>query len=215
MTIILNQQASVANEFLKALRDHNIQQNRPMFRHNMERLGEIMAYEISKRLLFKQERVKTSLGTADLDVLEQQPILITVLRAGIPFFQGFQRYFDSADCGFIGAYRKEGGDEIAIKLEYVATPSIEGKVVLLIDPMLATGKSVVRTAQAIEKNGKPAHIHVASLVASPEGIDHVEKTLACPHTVWAWALDEKLNDQFYIVPGLGDAGDLSFGEKKL
>jgi uracil phosphoribosyltransferase len=213
MAVVLNAQPSVANEFLRELRDQQIQQNRMLFRTNLERLGNLMAYEISKKLDYRSHPVATPLGTSHIPLLSQQPVLLTVLRAGLPYFQGFQNFFDRADCGFIGAYRKESSDNIAINLDYLATPSLEGKVVILVDPMLATGKSFIKTIQAIAQHGTPAYIHIASLVASPEGIAFIEKELKLPHTIWTWAQDEKLNDQFYIVPGLGDAGDLCFGEK--
>lgn len=218
MVVILNHSPSIANEFLRDVRDVATQQNRQLFRHSVERLGELMAYEISKKLGYQTSVVQTPLGKAFVEVLGDQPVLITVLRAGIPYFTGFQRHFQQADCGFIGAYREETLDEsekdIFIHMDYVATPSLEGRTVILIDPMLATGKSFVKTVKAITKNGQPSYIHIASLVASPEGVALLEKELQIPHTIWTWSLDEKLNDQFYIVPGLGDAGDLSFGEKK-
>jgi uracil phosphoribosyltransferase len=210
---VLNSSNSIANQFLLELRDLTIQQDSMRFRRNMERLGEILAYEISKSLNYKDVSVKTPLGNSSTSVIDDQPVLITILRAGLPFFQGFNNFFDRADSGFIGAFRKEGEDQITIKLEYAATPSLEGKTVILIDPMLATGRSMIDTVDAIIKNGKPAHLHIASLVAAPEGIEFLKQHLKLPYTLWTCAVDQKLNDKFYIVPGLGDAGDLSFGEK--
>jgi uracil phosphoribosyltransferase len=209
----LGEQNSIANQFLLELRDKEIQKDRLRFRRNLERLGEIMAFEISKKLSYKKSEVETSLGKATLNTLTADPVLITILRAGLPFFQGFQNYFDKADCGFVGAYRKEGLGDIAIKLDYLATPEVEGKEVILIDPMLATGKSIVDTVKELRKQGTPKTWHIASLLASPQGINYLNTQLTTPFTLWTFAVDEKLNSEFYIVPGLGDAGDLSFGEK--
>lgn len=213
MLTILNQQPSIANQFLLELRDSTIQQDRERFRRNIEKLGELMAYEISKKLPYQQTSVLTPLGVSKIQVLQEKPVLITVLRAGLAYFQGFQHYFSHSDCGFIGAYRKESVTDLAVKLDYLATPSVEGRTVILIDPMLATGQSVIKSIHALLAHGKPSHVHVAALVAAPEGVKQVEEQLKISHEVWTWALDEKLNDQFYIVPGLGDAGDLSYGEK--
>lgn len=213
MLHVLNEQHSIANQFLLELRDTGIQQDRERFRKNMERLGGLMAYEISKTLAYTTKDVTTPLGTSTIQILKEKPVLITVMRAGLVYFQGFQHYFGQSDCGFIGAYRKEGGAALTINLEYLATPSLEGRTVLLIDPMLATGKSFMKSVEAFMKHGTPSHVHIAALVAAPEGVHHLEEKLTVPHTVWTWALDEKLNEHAYIVPGLGDAGDLSYGEK--
>ncbi len=213
MLTVLNKQHSIANHYLLELRDKTIQQDRERFRRNVERLGELMAYEISKKLSYQSTSVQTPLGTSSVDVLKEKPVLITVLRAGIPYFNGFQNYFGQSDCGFIGAYRKESSDNLTIKLDYIATPTLEGRTVILIDPMLATGQSVVKSVNALIEHGSPSHLHVAALVAAPEGISYLKEHLRMSYDVWTWALDEKLNDQSYIVPGLGDAGDLSFGEK--
>ena len=213
MPFILNHHNSLANQFLSELRDQSTQQDRFRFRKNMERLGELMAYEISKKLKYTEKAVQTPLGISKVQVPGDQPVLISVLRAGLPYFQGFQQFFDHADCGFIGAYRKEGTDDIKINLDYLTTPNLEGKQLILIDPMLATGKSFVKSILTLLQQGMPAHVHIAALVAAPEGLKFIEDNLKVPHSVWTWAVDEQLNDQFYIVPGLGDAGDLSFGEK--
>jgi len=213
MFTILNKQHSIANQYLLELRDKSIHQDRERFRKNIERLGELMAYEISKKLVYQSTSVQTPLGVSAVHVLQEKPVLITVLRAGLPYFNGFQNYFGQSDCGFIGAYRKESSAELTIKIDYLATPSLEDRVVILIDPMLATGKSVIKSVSALLEHGNPSHIHVAALVASPEGIEFLNEHLKISNDVWAWALDEKLNDQSYIVPGLGDAGDLSYGEK--
>ncbi|MBX2946604.1 MAG: uracil phosphoribosyltransferase [Cyclobacteriaceae bacterium] len=213
MTFILNQTNSIANSMLKELRDKNLQQDRTRFRNNVQKLGSILAYEISKQLSYRTEQVETPLGTATLQVLSEFPVLITVLRAGLPFFQGFQYFFHKSDGGFIGAYRKENGEDITINLAYLAAPDLSGKQLIIIDPMLATGKSFVKSIEALMKHGKPTHVHIASLVAAPEGIAYLKEKLTLPYSVYTCALDEKLNTQSYIVPGLGDAGDLCYGEK--
>lgn len=213
MITVLNRQDSVANQYLLELRDKTIQQNRTRFRQNIERLGELMAYEISKKFQYKPETVETPLGISRVNMATDNPVLITVLRAGLPYFIGFQRVFGEADCGFIGAYRKESSENLTITLDYLATPTLEGRTVILVDPMLATGQSVIKAVNALMKHGRPKHVHVAALVAAPEGVALLSKNLSVAHDVWTWALDEKLNELHYIVPGLGDAGDLSFGEK--
>jgi uracil phosphoribosyltransferase len=210
---VLNQQNSIAHHFLAELRDVTIQQDRLRFRTNMTRLGEIMAYEISKKMAYHSVVVQTPLKKTSSSLLNQSPVLITVLRAGLPYFQGFLNYFDRSDSGFIGAYRKEGEAEITVQLDYLATPSLRGKEVILIDPMLATGNSFIRSISALLKHGEPTHIYLAALVASPEGIKNLTSNLKVPCSLFAVSIDEHLNKDFYIVPGLGDAGDLSFGEK--
>lgn len=212
MLFNLTEHNSIANQFLKEVRSHEIQKDRMRFRKNMERLGEIMAYEVSKKLIYTVEKIETVLGTAAVSVPEN-PVLITILRAGIPFFQGLLNFFDQATCGFIGALRKEHGQEVTISLDYVSLPPVENKTIILIDPMLATGKSIAHTIEAIVKNGTPLHIHIVSMIAAPEGISYLANILKIPYSLWTCAVDEKLNAQFYIVPGLGDAGDLSFGNK--
>ena len=211
--IIVGESHSIAIQFLNEIRDREKQQDRMRFRRNMERMGEIMAYEISKKLSYKACTVKSPLASLTSSELKEPPVIITVLRAGLVYFQGFLNYFDYADSGFIGAYRKEGGEEIKINLEYLATPSLEGREVILVDPMLATGKSFVRSVNAMLVHGRPSYLHIAALIASPEGVDHVQENLKVPFTLWTFAVDEKLDKHFYIVPGLGDAGDLSFGDK--
>lgn len=213
MVYHLGQERSVAQTFLYALRDITLQADREKFRYNVVRLGELMAYEISKQLVYAHKKVQTPLAPADAYVLAQEPVLITVLRAGLPYYEGFQRMFPNAPAGFIGAFRKEDTDQVEIQLSYMATPSLEGKTVLLIDPMLATGKSFVRAARALMQQGTPAHVHVAALIGAPEGVEYLQNNFPFPHDIWLWALDDRLNDQYYIVPGLGDAGDLCFGEK--
>jgi uracil phosphoribosyltransferase len=213
MINVLNRENSVANQFLLELRDKRIQQNRTRFRGNIERLGALMAYEISKTFSHSPKDIQTSLGTSIVNIPTDNPVLITVLRAGLPYFNGFQHIFGEADCGFIGAYRKESEVDLTINLDYLATPSLEGRTLILIDPMLATGQSVIKSANALLKHGVPKHVHIAALVAAPEGIALLQKELAVAYDIWTWALDESLNELHYIVPGLGDAGDLSFGDK--
>jgi uracil phosphoribosyltransferase len=208
----LSETNSIANQFMAELRDHKIQKDRMRFRKNMERLGEIMAYEISKKLVYQQVSVTGSLGSSSIQTLKTQPVVLTILRAGLPFHQGFLNFFDQADSGFVGAYRKEEG-EIAIQLDYVACPPIEGKDVILVDPMLATGKSLVKAVSVLLLKGTPAHLHIVGVVSASAGLQYLAEHLNIPHTVWVCAVDETLNSNFYIVPGLGDAGDLSYGEK--
>ncbi len=216
MVHILGEQLSVAQTFLEGLRDTGQQTNRWYFRSLVTRLGELMAYEISTALAYEKKQVRTPLGFAEAHVLKRQPVLITVMRAGLPYYEGFQRMFTGAPAGFIGAMRKEGGpvtEDVAIELSYVAAPTLKGETVILIDPMLATGKSFVRSAEVLARNGKPAHVHIAALIAAPEGLEYIQKHFPLPNEIWVWAVDEALNQQYYIVPGLGDAGDLCFGEK--
>jgi len=212
---VLNETPSIANHFLAELRDKVIQKNRSQFRQNLIRLGEMLAYELSKSLEYDSKEVATPLGMAKVDLLREAPVLITIMRAGIPFFEGFLNIFNHSDCGFIGAYRNGEGDDASfeINMEYVATANIEGKEIIVIDPMLATGQSLIASLQALVKYGKPKHVHVAAAFAAPEGIKYLNEQIELPHSFWFAAVDEKLNHKAYIVPGLGDAGDLSFGNK--
>jgi uracil phosphoribosyltransferase len=213
---ILNSNDSIANQFLADIRDIDIQNDRLTFRKNLERLGEIMAYEISKTMKYQSIEIETPLKKTKVKRLSNSPVLISVLRAALPFYQGFINYFDKADSGFVGAYRKEENPdekEIEVDFLYQAAPNIEGKEVILIDPMLATGKSFVKTVQNLLANGRPKLIHIACVIASPEGVSYIQNNLDIPFKLWIGALDESLNEKFYIVPGLGDAGDLSFGNK--
>jgi uracil phosphoribosyltransferase len=182
---------------------------------NIERIGRVLAYEISKTMSYKAVQVETPIEKASALVFREHPVLIPIMRAGLPFFEGFLSIFDHADAGFIGACREEG-NSITIKLNYNATPSIKDRHVILIDPMLATGKSLVRTMQLLMEDDIPEKIDVAAVIAAPEGIEHVTdfaKSLSCPVNIWTGAIDQRLNEKFYIVPGLGDAGDLCFGVK--
>src|SRR5258706_13194691 len=165
MLFVIGEQNSIANQFLLELRDRQVQQDRQRFRNNLQRLGEIMAYEVSKKLPAVGREVQTPLGKTSLKVMEQQPVLITIMRAGLPYFTGFQIFFDKAECGFVGAYRKENEQTLTIQLDYLATPSLEGKEVILIDPMLATGRSIIYALKELIKRGKPRHVHLVSVLA--------------------------------------------------
>lgn len=213
MVFNLSEQNSIANQFIAELRDKTVQQDRMRFRRNLERLGEIMAYEVSKKLPYFTTSVETPLGNSRLNVLKQQPVLITILRAGLPYFQGFINFFDQSESGFIGAYREEGVEAPTVKLEYAALPTVTDREVIVIDPMLASGQSLMDAVEQILKVGVPRHLHLVSVMAAPEGIKFLTQQIRVPYTFWTCAIDEKLNQKFYIVPGLGDAGDLSFGVK--
>ncbi|WP_296703517.1 uracil phosphoribosyltransferase [Algoriphagus sp.] len=212
---ILSNTPSVANQFILELRDKKIQQDRMRFRKNLERLGEILAYEISKSFEYKEVKVETPLAIASTKIITSKPVIISILRASLPFYQGFLNILDQAESGFIGAFREENIDgNIKVNLGYHASPSLEGKDVIIADPMLATGKSIIKTINAILAHGKPNRIYIAAAFAAPEGIEYIQKNLKnIPFTFWLGTLDEKLNHLSYIVPGLGDAGDLSFGPK--
>ncbi len=212
---IFAHQPSIANQYLAEIRDVTIQQDRMRFRRNLERLGELMAYEISKTLLYQNTTVQTPLGAAAAQVLRKQPVLATVMRAGLPLHQGFLNYFDRAENAFAGAYRGYApGQEEAfeIEMDYISSPDLSGKILILSDPMLATGRSLEKVYHALLRYGTPAQTHIAAAIASPEGVRHVQRQLPQCH-LWLGAIDDHLNELSYIVPGLGDAGDLAFGEK--
>jgi uracil phosphoribosyltransferase len=206
---------SLFSNFLSEMRNVNVQHDRMRFRRNMERAGEILAYELSKTLNFTEEDIETPLGNAPMKLITEQPVLATILRAGLPLHQGVLNYFDRADCAFISAYRKhhKNDDAFEVEIEYLSSPSIEDRILILTDPMLATGASMVLAYKAMLKRGTPKHVHVVALIASTEGIDHVKKNLPENTTIWIGSIDVELTAQAYIVPGLGDAGDLAFGEK--
>ena len=208
----LSDSNSIAQQILAEIRDSTVQKDRHRFQFNLERLGTIMAYELSKTLVYKNLEAHTPLGTAPFAAITTPPVLITVMRAAIPYWIGFQKIFDRSETGFIGAYRKEG-NEISIQVDYVALPETESKDVILIDPMLATGKSMVDSVNLIRKRGAYSSIYLASLIAAPEGIAYIKKHLGNDIPIWTFSVDRELNAQSYIVPGLGDAGDLCFGEK--
>ncbi len=211
---VLTQQQTIANHFLAALRDQVVQQDRVKFRRNLERLGEVLAYEISKSLVFQPSKIHTPLGVAETDLLSQQPVLVCIMRAGLPFYQGFLSIFDEAESAFIGAFRGKPNaeHEFEIEMHYAAFPAIQGKPLILIDPMLATGKSVVSSYQALLNYGTPSELHVAAVIASRDGVNYLASMIP-DAKLWIGDVDEELNHKFYIVPGLGDAGDLAFGEK--
>ena len=210
----LSEAHSLVQIWINELRDHAIQQDRMRFRRNIERIGEVAAYELSKTLRFKSVDVTTPLGIASTSLLEEQPVLGTILRAGLPLHQGMLNYFDKADNAFISAYRKHHPDgSFEISLEYLSCPDLNNRILILCDPMLATGASLVETIQAIQKTYTPAQIHIVVTIASQKGIEHVEKELGAEIPIWCAAIDPILNDKSYIVPGLGDAGDLAFGTK--
>lgn len=211
----LQQQLSLGHSILAQLRDPDIQQDRLRFRTNLQRLGQILAYELSKSLEYVQFPLGTSLGVAEAADLTQQPLLICVMRAGLPFYQGVQDMFDLADSGFIGAYRssEQVGLSQDIFLGYSAAPSIVGRDVVLIDPMLATGSSLLKVWNLLKTQGQPRSLHIVSAIAAPEGLAYLQQHLDIAAQYWIGAMDSHLNDQAYIVPGLGDAGDLCFGGK--
>jgi len=213
MLFNLSETNSLVSQFVAELRDVEIQKDRLRFRRNMERLGEVFAYEISKHLDWEEKEVTTPLGTARHKMLAEQPVIGTILRAGLPLHQGLLNFFDSADNAFIAAYRKHNKDgTFYINLEYLTSPSLAGRTVILSDPMLATGASLVLTIQELLKEGMPKRIHIVTAIACTVGIEHVKRHL--PNvTLWAGAVDNELTAKAYIVPGLGDAGDLAFGEK--
>lgn len=181
----------------------------------MRRLGQLLAYEISKKLSYQTQPIETPLTASTARVLEDELVVISILRAALPFSQGFQDLFDRAEFGFIGAARKPHAEHepIEIVLDYLAAPELNNKVVIIVDPMLATGKSIVKSIDSILKNGTPKALHIATTIAAPEGVEYLKQNLNTPYNLWSCALDEKLNEKYYIVPGLGDAGDLAFGEK--
>ena len=211
---ILNEKRSVANHFLAELRDKTHQKDRMRFRKNLERLGEIMAYEISQKLPFEHREIHTPLGKLTTELLQRHPLLVTILRAGIPFHQGFLNFFEHSDSGFIGAWRNEDLKNLKANIDYIALPHVDGKPVVLIDPMLATGQSVLNTLKQLLLKGTPSHLFIVSVVAAPEGIRLLKENITLPFSLWTCALDEKLNSAFYIIPGLGDAGDLCYGVKE-
>jgi uracil phosphoribosyltransferase len=213
MVNIINKNNSIANQFLFEMRHKDIQKDRAKFRHNLKKLGQIMAYEVSKSLNYSSVGCETPLAPTTVDLVSEAPVLTTILRASMPFFEGFIDYFDQSDAAFIGAYREEG-DDITVKLDYFASPNLKDKTLIIIDPMLATGKSLIKSYNQLIKKGIPSSVHFVSAVAAPEGIDYISAHLDRDYTIWTAALDVELNDLSYIIPGLGDAGDLSYGEKE-
>jgi uracil phosphoribosyltransferase len=203
---------SIANHFLAELRDVDVQKDSLRFRRNLQRLGEIIAYRISAHLSYVDRPVQTPLAETTGKLLHDFPILATVLRAGLPFHQGFLNYFDQSPSAFVAAYRIEGTAQVQVQVDYLSAPSLHERVLILADPMLATGKSLVQTYRAMLRFGMPRQVHIAAVIASPEGLAHVAREIPEAH-LWVAAIDERLNEHAYIVPGLGDAGDLAFGSK--
>lgn len=209
-------QNSVINQYMAELRDKSHQKNRLLFRNNIERIGEMMAFELSKTLDYKQKNVTTPLGTIDIPLPKDDMVIATVLRAGLPFHSGFIRVFDHADNGFVSAYRmytNREHTEVGVHTEYLAAPSVKGKTLVIVDPMLATGGSMAASIEALMKTGKPKKIHVCCVIAAPEGLEVVKQALPDDSTIWCAAIDPGMNEQKYIVPGFGDCGDLCYGEK--
>lgn len=207
---------SELNRFVAELRDVNIQGDRLRFRKNLERIGEVISYELSKDLHYSPKEIKTPLGTISINTSDDKLVLGTILRAGIPFHQGFLNYFDNAENAFVSAYRKYKDKlNFEIFIEYIASPRIDGKVLILTDPMLATGGSMELAYRALLTKGDPEHVHIASIIASQKAIEYVQEHFPSDKTtVWVGAIDPELDDHSYIVPGLGDVGDLAYGEKE-
>jgi uracil phosphoribosyltransferase len=213
VVVNLSEQHSLVSNWISELRDINIQQDRLRFRHNLERIAEAAAYEISKVLPFSEVEVETPLGTATAKIMKDQPVLATILRAGMPMHNGLLNYFDKADNAFIAAYRKHEKDgSFAISLEYMSCPDLENRIVVISDPMLATGASMVKTIHYLKEEGPPKEIHVVCAIACTVGIEYVKRE-APATTIWCGDIDEELTAKGFIVPGLGDAGDLAFGLK--
>ena len=214
--INLSEQNSIIHQYLSELRDRKYQQNRLLFRNNIMRIGEMMAYEISKRLEYKTKTVTTPLGTIDIPLPKNDIVVATVLRAGLPFHQGFLNVFDHAENAFVSAYRmytNREHTEVGIHTEYMASPSTKGKTLIIVDPMLATGGSLAAAIESLMEAGKPKKIHVCCVIAAPEGIEVVKQALPEDSTIWCAAIDQGMNEHKYIVPGFGDCGDLCYGEK--
>jgi uracil phosphoribosyltransferase len=216
MIKVIGENNSILNQFIAELRDVNVQNDFMRFRKNLERIGEIFAYELSKELHFKAHQVQTPLGIADVNLPSDQVILATIMRAGLPLHQGMLNYFDKAENAFISAYRKYSKDgSFTIQFEHLSCPKVDGKVLIIIDPMLATGASMLLAYKAILERGTPKHTHIVSVIASKEGVDYMSKNLPKKNaTIWLGAVDDELTVKSYIVPGIGDAGDLAYGSKE-
>lgn len=214
MIVNLSEQHSLVSNWVSELRDVNVQVDRMRFRRNLERIGEVAAYEISKILPYTEKVIETPLGTHNSRVLMEQPVLLTILRAGLPLHNGMLNYFDKADNGFVSAYRKHHRDgSFEISMEYMSCPSLENRIVIISDPMLATGASLVKTVQYMKDEGNPAEIHIVVAIACTVGIEYVRREVGENVRLWCGDIDDELTAKGYIVPGLGDAGDLAFGQK--
>ncbi len=207
---------SIFNHFIREIRDLNIQKDAMRFRRNIERIGEIFAYEISSKMTYEKNDITTPLGVSSESLMIEKPVLATILRAGLPLHQGLLNYFDSSENCFISAFRKhKRGGDFEIKIEYMSSPDLEGKTIILCDPMLASGNSMILAMESLLSKGNPKHIHVVVAIASSEGIQYFKENLPFMNcTLWLGAEDKEMTAQSYIVPGLGDAGDLAFGKKK-
>jgi len=215
MVHTLGKENSILNQYIADLRDVEVQNNHMLFRKNLERIGGIFAYEISKKLSFESKEVITPLGSANVPVLTEYPVLATILRAGLPFHHGFLEFFDKSENAFISAYRKHHKDgSFEVEIEYISKPVLEDKVLILVDPMLATGYSMNLAYRELLGGEKPKHTHIAAIIASLEGVNYIKRNFSSKDvTLWVGAIDDELTAQAYIVPGLGDAGDLAFGKK--
>ncbi len=211
----VSKQSSILNKFIAEIRDKNIQKDPLRFRTNIERMGEIISYELSKTLDYKSKDIRTPLGIKRMKVLNDQVVLASILRAGLPLHMGVLHIFDDAENAFVSAYRKHkpDSDDFDIHVDYVATPSIQDKVLVLVDPMLATGQSLVAVYDKLKQFGTPKELHVISIIGSKQGIDYISEKLPENTHLWIADFDQELNDKGYIVPGLGDAGDLAYGKK--
>ncbi len=211
----LSEENSILNSFIAEIRDVTIQQDRMRFRRNIERIGEVLGYEMSKTLAFKSKTIQTPLGEKPTDIYQNDIVLCSILRAGVPLHNGLLNYFDDAENAFISAYRhhKHDPETFEIVVEYLACPDLNGKTLILADPMLATGQSMVATFEALKPFGTPKEIHLVSVIGAQAGVDFVNSHFNKNSHLWIATVDEQLNDKGYIIPGLGDAGDLAFGKK--
>ena len=211
----LTKNNSIANQFMAELRDQKIQCDRLRFRQNMERLSHILGYEISKNFSYTPQDISTPLGTAKMNIHTDHLVIASILRAGLSMHQGFLEVFDQAENAFVSAYREETPDHsVKVKVEYKACPELDGKTLVIVDPMLATGQSMELVYQALLENGQPKKIIIAAIIASQQAIEHIQKVLPKETDIWVVAIDPELNEKAYIVPGLGDAGDLAYGTKR-
>ena len=214
-TINFAEQPSLVSQYLMEMRNVDIQHDPLRFRRNLERVGEIMAYEFSKTLKYKNIEVTTPLAKTECPVIDDKIVLATIFRAGIPFHQGFLQYFDRAENAFVSAYRKyKEKENFDVCIEYLASPLLDGKTLVLCDPMLATGASMELSYRALLTKGTPAKVHIASVIASRKAVDYLESVMPADATLWVGVIDEEINSHSYIVPGLGDAGDLAYGVKE-
>lgn len=211
---ILETKNSILNKFISEIRDVTVQNDSMRFRRNIERIGEILAYELSQSLTYANKKIVTPFGTKDMQFPKNDIVLCSILRAGLPLHNGLLNYFDNAENAFISAYRKHNNEtEFEIKVEYFASPSLENKTLILADPMLATGQSLVSVYESLKKHGTPKEIHITCVIGSIEGIGYIENYFPENTKLWIASVDEKLNNKGYIVPGMGDTGDLAYGEK--